>query len=295
MKRKRRVNDLTQRDKPLRTFVVVLQVGYRHLDCAELYSNEQEIGNALTASAVPREELFLVSKVWNHHHSPDQVQSACRASIKALQVDYLDCYLIHWPVAWDREDGIMMNPDDTLAIGEASDVSIETTWAAMESLVDAGLVRHIGLSNFSVPLVDRILKVCKIKPYCNQVECHPHLQQKTLLDAMREKGVRLVAYHPLGKPSHRKEGEPVAIAEPAIMAMAQRHGKTPAQCVLQWNLQRGVVVIPKSNTPARIKQNYEAADGSFTLTEAEMADMDTLDAGVRFCQPAWMPLPLFLD
>ena len=156
-------------------------------------------------------------------------------------------------------------------------------------------MRHIGLSNFSVPLVDRILKMAKVKPYCNQVECHPHLQQRVLLKHCHEHGIRLVAYHPLGKPTHRKEGEPVAIAEPVIQAMAERHAKTPAQIVLRWNLQRGVVVIPKSTTPSRIEENFRAGDGSFELTEEEMSAIAALDAGARFCNPQWMPPDLFRD
>ena len=122
-----------------------LQAGYRHIDCAELYSNETEIGKALTASAgaIDRKDLFLVSKVWNHHHDPDEVVRACKASIEALQCEYLDCYLIHWPVAWRRDDGIMLKDDDTIAVGEPSDTTVETTWRAMEGRQPLTLTRAV--------------------------------------------------------------------------------------------------------------------------------------------------------
>ena len=274
-----------------------LKVGYRHFDCAELYSNEKEIGDAIKASGVERDQLYLVSKVWNHHHEPEEVLTACKASMAALQVDYLDCYLIHWPVAWDSSnlDGAMLRADASVIVGEPSTVTIEETWAAMESLVERGLVKHIGISNFSVSLTERIIKVAKIKPYCNQVECHPHLQQTTLLECCNAHGIKLVAYHPLGKPSHRKEGEPVALKEPVIVQLSEKYGKTPAQVILQWNLQRGVVVIPKSTTPSRIKENFDAADGSFSLNEEEMAAVAGLDCCARFCQPAWCPTEMLAD
>jgi len=263
-----------------------LKVGYRHFDCAELYSNEAEIGEALQASGIERGELFLVSKVWNHHHAPEDVLKACKRSIEALRCDYLDCYLIHWPVAWDVATvPAMLLPDNKVGVGEVSSVTLEETWAAMESLVQEGLVRHIGVSNFGPSAMERILKVCTIKPFCNQIELHPHFQQNAIVDQCRAHGIRVVAYHPLGKPTHRKEGEPVAIQEPIITDIAAKHGRTPAQVVLQWQLQRGVTVIPKSTTPSRIQENFLIGD--FTLGPEEVAAISTLDAGARFCQPAW--------
>ena len=265
-----------------------LDAGYRHFDCAELYSNEVEIGQALTASGLKREELYIVSKAWNHHHEPVELRKACERSIAALQCEYLDCYLIHWPVNWVAEtvpEMLVGEDRNNVMVGDPSPVSLEETWASMESLVEAGLVRHIGLSNFGPASVDRILKVSKILPYCNQVELHPHLAQAKLLDHCNKNNIKVVAYHPLGKPGARKEGEPVAIQDPTITAIAARYAKTPAQCILRWEIQRGIYVIPKSTTPSRIRENLAVMD--FELSKEEMDHISSLDAGVRFCVPSW--------
>jgi len=266
-----------------------INAGYRHFDCAELYSNEVEIGQALTASDVKREELYIVSKAWNHHHEPAELRKACERSIAALQCDYLDCYLIHWPVNWVANtvpEMLIGEYRDKVMVGDPSPVSLEETWASMEDLVKDGLVRHIGLSNFGPASVDRILKVSTMAgPYCNQVELHPHLAQAKLLDHCNAHNIKVVAYHPLGKPGARKEGEPVAIQDPTITAIAAKHAKTPAQCILRWEIQRGIYVIPKSTTPSRIQENLAVLD--FELSKEEMDQICELDAGVRFCAPSW--------
>lgn len=279
---------------------VALDAGYRHFDCAELYMNEDSVGAALEAAqragTVTREELFLVSKAWNHHRSPKAVREALERTLKALRTDYLDMYLVHWPVCWTEEscpDMCTFSEDGEANVVRGSpdprgeEVALAETWKAMEDLVDAGLVRQIGVSNYGTKRLKNVLNVCRIRPACNQVECHPHLAQKELLALCQAEAVDLVAYHPLGKPSQRREGEAVALKEPVVVNAAQRLGCTPAQVVLAWNLQRGVVVVPKSCTPDRIVENYKALD--IQLSDKEVAAIDALDNGSRFCSPSWMP------
>ena len=254
------------------SILAAIDAGYRHIDCAELYANEKTIGAALKAAPVARKDLFLVSKAWNNHRTPETLLAALKESLRALQTDYLDLYLIHWPVCWEADELFTPNEGSgvTLTVGELHPEreaeALREAWHGMESLVDLGLVKQIGVSNYGPRRLAQLLEGCRIRPACNQVECHPHLAQNELRAFCREQGVALVAYHPIGKPTHRKEGQPVAIQEPAIKEIAERLGGTPAQVILAWHLARGVGVIPKSCTPARRVGGHF---GSSRLGEAE--------------------------
>jgi len=278
-----------------RAVTAAVDAGYRHFDCAEFYENEEAVGAALEAAQqagkVTRSELFLVSKAWNHHRTPEALRRALEQTLKALRTDYLDLYLIHWPVCWTEASLPKMVEGTTIPGGEPDPrgeaAALAEAWRGMEALVDAGLTRQIGVSNYGVKRLQQLLGSCRIHPACNQVECHPHLAQKELRSFCASKGIDLVAFHPLANPNKRKAGEPVAIREPVVERIAHRLGCTPSQVVLAWNLAHGVVVIPKSATPSRIVENYGALKVS--LSAEDLAAIDALDQGARFCCPSWMP------
>lgn len=256
----------------------ILEAGYRHIDCAFVYQNEEEVGRALheviSSGAVKREELFVTSKCWNTFHSPELVKPACEKTLSLLKLDYLDLYLIHWPVGY--KEGGELFPDST------SDVDYVDTWKGMEQVQQAGLARTIGVSNFNHKQIDRILAVAKIAPVCNQVECHPYLVQDKLIQYCKGKGITVVAYSPLGSPDRpwAKPGEPSLLEDPKVVDIAKKHGKEPAQVLIKFQAQRGVIVIPKSVTPARIRSNIQIFD--FELTEDEMKTIASFDRGYRF-------------
>jgi alcohol dehydrogenase (NADP+) len=254
--------------------------GPRHLDCAGGYGNEAEVGEGIRASGVARAELFITSKLWNTKHHPEDVEAACRKSLADLGTDYLDLYLIHWPVAFQRgEDGFPRNEDGTIKYD--TEIHPTTTWLAMEQLVGKGLVRSIGVSNFNSEQLADVLSKGSIKPVTNQVECHPYLAQSGLLAFCRERSIALTAYSPLGSPDRpwAQPGDPLLLQDPKVRAVADRHCKSPAQVLIRWQLQRGVIVIPKSVTPARIKENAEVFD--FQLSQEEMAEIESFDRGSK--------------
>jgi diketogulonate reductase-like aldo/keto reductase len=228
-----------------------LRVGYRSIDTAAAYGNEHEVGAAITASGVPREELFVTTKVWNSDQGREATHRACHESLSKLALDYLDLYLMHWPVP-------------------SQDLYVET-WKAMEELRDEGVVRSIGVSNFNEEHLDRLAEEAETVPAVNQIEVHPFLQQPALRRANAERGIVTEDWSPLA------EGRP--FEEDAIQGIAEAHSKSEAQVVLRWHLQLGSVVIPKSVTPERIAANFELFD--FELSPEEMDAIAALDAGER--------------
>ncbi|KAK6494842.1 aldo-keto reductase family 1 member A1-A-like [Huso huso] len=265
-----------------------LDSGYRHIDCAAAYGNEQEVGEALRERVGPgkpikREHVFVTSKLWNTKHHPDDVEPACRKSLADLGLPFLDLYLMHWPMAFERGKVAMpRNADGTLRY---ADTDYRDTWRAMEKLMDQGLVRAIGLSNFNARQTNDILGISKHKPVVNQVECHPHLTQKELLTHCRARGIMLTAYSPLGSPDRpwASPEEPRLLDDPQIVALARRYGKTPAQVIIRWQVQRGVVCIPKSTTPSRIKENIQVFD--FTLSEEDVKLIESFNRNERLIVP----------
>jgi 2,5-diketo-D-gluconate reductase A len=228
-----------------------LAAGYRHIDTAAAYRNEAGVGQALRASGLDRHEVFITTKCFNDDHGHEQARRAFDASLERLDLDYVDLYLIHWPVP-------------------AHDKYVET-WKAFIELRDEGLIRSIGVSNFNPAHLERLIAETGETPAINQVELHPYFQQVGLRREHEQLGIVTESWSPLAQGA--------VLADPVILRIAEAHAKTPGQVVIRWHLQLGCVVIPKSVTPERIRQNFEVFD--FELTDAEMGEIEALDAGRR--------------
>lgn len=262
-----------------------IKTGYRHIDCAWIYQNENEIGEAFQAAIsegdVKREDLFITSKLWNSFHAPGDVEKAVRESLDALQLDYLDLYLIHWPVA--HHPGMTFS-EDASAFATLEEYPIADTWKAMEALVAKGLVKHIGVSNFNIPKLKKLMLTAEIVPEMNQVESHPLLAQNDLLQFCGDNQILYTAYSPLGSRDRtagmKGDSEPDMFENSVLKSIAESHGVHPAQILIKWAEGRGTCVIPKSVNPARLKQNLASAE--IGLTESEMNQIHNLDEGYRF-------------
>jgi len=265
-----------------------IKAGYRHIDCAHCYGNETEVGSGikagLAAAGIDRSELFITSKLWNNKHHPEDVEAACRTSLKDLGLDYLDLYLIHWPLGFERgEDRFPKNPDGTVRYD--LETSPTTTYLAMEKLVEKGLVKSIGISNFNSEQIKDILEKGKIVPVTNQVECHPYLNQSKLFNFCKERGITITAYSPLGSPDRpwAKPDDVKLLDDPKLTGIAAKYKKSAAQILIRWQVQRGVIVIPKSVTPSRIEENFNVFD--FELSADEMKEIDSFDCNGRIIVP----------
>ena len=234
-----------------------LRAGYRHVDTARVYGNERDVGAALRESALPRDEVFVTTKLWNADHGYDRAQQAIDKSLASLGMEQVDLYLVHWPVEGLRHD----------------------TWRAMEEILADGKARAIGVSNYTIRHLEELHSTAKVPPAVNQVEFHPFLFQRDLLDHCRRRGIRLEAYAPLVK-AQRME-------HPVLVRVARKHRKTPAQVLIRWCLEHEVVVIPKSVRPERIRENLGVFD--FSLDAADLAELDGLDEGYR---TSWDPTPV---
>ncbi|KAL2925131.1 NADP-dependent D-sorbitol-6-phosphate dehydrogenase [Bienertia sinuspersici] len=267
-----------------------IQIGYRHFDCAADYQNEAEVGEALAEAfqtgLVKREDLFITTKLWNSDHG--HVHEACKDSLKKLRLDYLDLYLVHFPVATKHTGvgttGSALDDDGVLDIDVTT--SLETTWHAMEDLVSTGLVRSIGISNYDVFLTRDCLAYSKIKPAVNQIETHPYFQRDSLVKFCRKHGVCVTAHTPLGGAAANTEwfGTVSCLEDPVLKGLSAKHNKTAAQIALKWGIQRDTVVIPKTSKLDRLKENFQVLD--FGLTEEGMEQIKSIDRKYRTNQPA---------
>ncbi|KAM9762077.1 LOW QUALITY PROTEIN: aldo-keto reductase family 1 member A1-B-like [Menidia menidia] len=265
-----------------------LEAGYRHIDCAAVYGNEAEIGEALEEALGPhgalrREDLFLTSKLWNTQHRPADVEPALQKTLRDLKIKHLDLYLMHWPHAFRPGDDPFPRGEDGALLYDLTP-PLET-WASMEGLVGGGQVRSIGLSNFNHRQVQEVLDHARVPPSVLQVESHPFLAQPELLGLCGERGLVLTAYSPLGSPDRawRPPQEPVLLQDPLVQALGLKHHRTPAQVLLRWQVQRGVVTIPKSVTESRIRENIQIFD--FQLEEEDMSSLSRLNRGWRYIVP----------
>ena len=247
-----------------------LSVGYRLLDTAASYGNEEAVGAAIRASGLPRDEVFVTTKLWMSDARYEGAKRGFDASLKRLGLDYVDLYLIHWPLAFRKGIGMPQSKNDLIPL---SQIPLSLTWEAMEKLVDGKLTRHIGVSNFSIEAIEKLNDGARIRPEMNQIEIHPYMQQDRLVDYCRDTGLLVTAYSPLGSRGNR------VLKDPVVVAVAQKHDCTPAQAVLAWLMARDIVVIPKSVHEQRLRENFEATD--VALDEDDMRRMASIERHER--------------
>lgn len=247
-----------KQDDVYKAVLKALEVGYRHIDTAVIYGNEEEVGRGVADSLVARDEVFLTTKLWNTMHTTEDAAGQIDECLVRLKTDYLDLVLIHWPGSYERNAAV---------------------WSAMEAAVDAGKIRSIGVSNFNIHHIDALTKNARIRPAVNQMECHISLQNTRLQEYLDSRGMVLEAYAPF-KSDRIKD----VLDNKTLKEIGGAHGKTPTQVVLRWLLQRGVVPLPKSVTPSRIEENFQVFD--FELSNEEMLAIRKLNKGERtFAEP----------
>lgn len=262
-----------------------LEIGYRHIDCAPIYKNEREIGPALTSAfrrgIAKREDLWITSKLWNNAHAPKHVRPALERTLKDLQLDYLDLFLIHWPVSFRQDIEFPRRPDEFLRPGE---IPVSDTWGAMEKMVKKGLCRCIGVCNFNLQRLQDLKKQASISPAVNQIELHPYLQQQELLDYCHSSDILPIAYSPLGSPDRpealKKQDEPSLLQHSTVTELSRKIGASPAQVLLAWGLSRQTAVIPKSVNPQRLLENFQTQD--LVLAQDDLLFLKKLECGYRY-------------
>lgn len=270
--------------------------GYRHFDCAAIYHNEAEIGKhlpqLLTKYKLRRDQIWLTSKLWNSYHAAKDVRPALIKTLEDLQTDYLDLYLMHWPVAQKKEVGLSVptNGKDYISI---ADIPLAESYLAMQELVKEGLVKHIGVANFSIANLQRLITDSELIPTTNQVECHPYLQQKDLVNFCQQHNIAITAYSPLGagaRPGimqHKKHR--VLLDDPLIERIAKAQQISPAQVLLAWSLQQQRIVIPKTTQQHRLMENFNSTQ--INLTEQDLTAINNLDHHRRYVDGSFFCIP----
>ncbi|XP_039448503.1 1,5-anhydro-D-fructose reductase-like [Culex pipiens pallens] len=276
-----------------------IDAGYRHIDTAYLYANEQEVGQAIrekiAEGVIKREDVFVTTKLWNTYHEPRHVEEAFNRSLANLDIGYIDLYLMHWPTSSKFIGWAAPDPDSPVA-PEFTEVDIVDTYRAMEKLLKTGMVKGIGVSNFNSEQVARIVNECNVLPVTNQVECNPNLNQRKLTEFCKQWNITITAYSPLGRPNYY-EKDPInmpkpALDDPRVLKIGKKYGKSPGQVILRYLVDIGTIPVPKSANLDRLRQNIDIFD--FKLTPEEIAIMDGFNTGVRTVPFAvWAPHKYF--
>lgn len=283
-----------------------VQTGYRHFDCACDYGNESQVGDglqkALSEGLCNREDLWITSKLWNSYHATEHVRPALEKTLADLRLDYLDLYLVHFPISTKFVPFEKRYPPEWFFDPDAAEPKIEyepipmsETWRAMETLVESGLVKNIGLCNVNCQMLRDILTYSKISPAVLQIESHPQLTQEKLLRFCREESIAVTAFSPLGAESYYSldmaDPSESVLQNAAVKEIAAAHGKTPAQVVLRWGVQRGIAIVPKTSQIDRLKENLDLFD--FELTDQQMDQIAALNKNRRFNDPGHFCEPAF--
>ncbi|PIK36110.1 aldo-keto reductase, partial [Apostichopus japonicus] len=243
--------------------IAAIDAGYRHLDCAFIYQNEEEIGEALKEKikdgTIERDDIYITTKLWGTHHSPSRVEQGIKMSLTPLQLDYVDLYLMHSPCGRKFIDDKTFFPKDENDKNAYDDVHYVETWKAMEKLVEKGLAISIGVSNFNVPQMEEIVTAAQVPCVMNQIEIHPAIDQSDIITYCKAKSIALTAYSPFGSPDRpwASDKDPNLFEDPVVKEIAESRGCTAGQVLLAYHLNQEIVVVPKSVTPSRIKENFE--------------------------------------
>lgn len=284
----------SQAEDVYRAVKEALRVGYCHIDGAWIYRNEAEVGRgireAISEGTVAREEIFATSKLWNCFHAPKDVKRGCQETLDALGLDYVDLYLMHWPVAFRTGKIMPQSPEDFWPLPE---LPLSKTFEAMLELREQKLVKSVGVSNFSVTKLEQLIAESGAVPAVNQVELHPYNPQMELLSYCREKGIHITAYSPLGSgdrpDSMKASNEPSLLENERVKTISAKAGLSPAQLLIAWAIDRGTSAIPKSANPKRIAENLSAA--SYNLADADRMALDNIEIQFRYVNPQGWFIP----